>query len=392
MSPKHPLVLALSVAGLAALGYVAYSVNRAPAAAPGSPPAAVVPGKPGAGGPPGGFALAVEVAKVAPATFVDEANAVGTLKSAESVLLRPEVAGRVAAIGFRDGAAVGKGSLLITLDASVQEAELQQARANLALAKANYERNLELLGKKFVSPQAVDNVAATLKIQEAAVQLAEAKVAKTRIKAPFDGVIGLRNVSVGDYVKEGQDLVNVEDTGSLKVDFRLPEAYLGRVARGQTVEVTSDALPGSRFTAQLDAVDPLVDQNGRAISCRARLDNRAGKLKPGMFVRARLVFGERQDALMVPEQALVSGVAPMVFKVVDGKAVAAKVKIGVRRAGQVEIAEGLAAGDLVVTAGQLKLKDGVPVRAIGEGGPAAPAGGGGAAGNGAPGGKPAGGQ
>ena len=371
---KRLLTIALSVAGLAGLGYIAYSANRAPATAPGSPPAAGAPGKPGAGGPPGGFAMAVEVAKAAASSFVDEASAVGTLKSSESVVLRPEVAGRVAAVNFRDGAVVGKGTVLLSLDASVQEAELQQARANLALAKANYERNKELMEKKFVSQQALDNVAAALKVQEAAVQLADAKVAKTRIKAPFNGVIGLRNVSVGDYVKEGQDLVNVEDTGTLKVDFRLPEAYLGRISRGQVVEVSSDALPGRSFKAVLDAVDPLVDQNGRAISCRARLDNADGKLKPGMFVRARLVFGERQDALMVPEQALVPGAAPLVFKVVDGKAVAAKVKVGVRRAGQVEIAEGLAAGDLVVTAGQLKLRDGVPVRAVGEGSGSPPAG------------------
>jgi len=286
-------------------------------------------------------------------------------------VLRPETPGRIAAINFRDGAVVARGAVLIALDAAVQEAELQQARANLALAQSNHKRNQELVAKKFVSQQALENSSAALKVQEAAVQLAEAKAGRMRIKAPFDGIVGLRNVSVGDYVKEGADLINIEDIGTLRVDFRLPETYLGRVLKGQTVEVTSDALPGERFAAVLDAVDPMVDQNGRAISSRARLDNAASRLRPGMFVRVRLLLGERKGVLMLPEQAVVPGAQPTVFKVVDGKAVATKVGLGVRRAAQVEVVDGLVAGDIVVTAGQLKLRDGAPVRPVGEG--AAPA-------------------
>lgn len=360
-------IIALAIAGLAGLGYVAYNANRAPASGPAAPAGA--PGKPA--GPAGGFAMAVEVAKVTVIDFSDEANAVGTLKSSESVVLRPETAGRVATIAFKDGSLVKRGSVLLTLDASIQEAELQQAKANLALAKSSFQRNQELLDKKFLSPQALDNSAAALKVQEATVQLAEAKIARMRIKAPFTGMLGLRNVSVGDYVKEGQDLVNIEDIGTLRVDFKLPETYLGRVRQGQVLEVTTDALAGARFKAVLDALDPLVDANGRAISARARLDNAAGKLRPGMFVRARLLFGERQGVLMVPEQAIVPGAQPSVYKVVEGKATLAKVSLGVRRAAQVEVLDGLVAGDVVVTAGQLKLRDGAPVRAIGDGAPAA---------------------
>jgi len=362
-------IIALAFTGLAGLGYYAYTANRAPAAVPGAP-AGGAPAKPG-GGAPGGFALAVEVAKIAAADFSDEASAVGNLKSNESVVMRPETAGRIAAVNFKDGAIVGKGAVLVSLDAAIPEAELQQARANLALARSNHKRNQELLEKKFVTAQALDNSAATLKVQEAAVQLGEAKVGRMRIKAPFNGMVGLRNVSVGDYVKEGQDLINIEDIGTLRVDFRLPETYLGRIIKGQTVEVSTDALPGEQFKAVLDAIDPMVDQNGRAISSRARLDNAFGKLRPGMFVRVRLLFGERKNVLMVPEQAIVPGAQPTVVKVVDGKALATRVKLGVRRAAQVEVVEGLAVGDVVVTAGQLKLRDGAPVRAIGEGGAAA---------------------
>jgi len=364
-------IIALTLAGMLGLGYFAYSANRAPAAAPAAPTSAS--GSKAKGGTPAGFPVAVEVARISASDFSDEASAVGTLKSNESVMLRPETAGRIAAINFKDGAIVNRGALLVALDAAVQEAELQQAKANLALARNNNTRNQELLEKKFVSQQALDNSGATLKVQEAAVQLAEAKVGKMRIKAPFNGMVGLRNVSVGDYVKEGQELINIEDLATLRVDFKLPENYLGRVLKGQVVEVSTDALPGQQFAAVLDAVDPLVDQNGRAISSRARLDNAAGKLRPGMFVRVRLLFGERKNVLMAPEQAIVPGAQPMVFRVVDGKALATPVKLGVRRAAQVEIVDGLAAGDLIVTAGQLKLRDGAAVRAVGANAPAAKA-------------------
>ena len=366
---RHGITV-LAIAGLAGLSYFAYQANHAVAAPPAAAPAGA-PGKPGAGGPPAGMPVAVEVAPVKAVDFADEAKAVGTLKSNESVMLRPETAGRIAQIGFKDGSVVAKGSLLVSFDAAIQEAELQQAKANLALAQANYQRSVELLGKKFISQQALDTAAATLQVQQAAVQLAEAKLAKMRIKAPFAGRVGLRNVSVGDYIKEGVDLVNLEDIATLRVDFKLPEAYVGRMRPGQTVEVASDALAGKPFKAVLDAVDPLVDAGGRALSLRARLDNTGGELRPGMFVRVRLLFGQRQGALMVPEQAIVPGGQPAVFKVVEGKASLVKVKLGVRRAAQVEISEGLAAGDLVVTAGQLKLKDGAVVRPVGEGAPSA---------------------
>lgn len=374
-------IIALALAGLAGLGFIAYTANRTPATGPLVPAATqpAAPGKPG-GGAPASFPTSVEVARVKPNDFIDDVSAVGTLKSNESVVLRPEIAGRIAAIGFKDGAVVGKGTELVALDAAVQQAELQQARASLALAQSSHQRNLELFGRKFLSQQAVDNSAATLKVQAATVQLAEARLAKTSIRAPFRGMVGLRNVGVGDYVKDGQELINIEDVATLRVDFKLPETYIGRLNKGQAVEVTTDALAGEKFRAVLDATDPLVDPNGRAIAARARLDNAAGKLRPGMFVRVRLLFGERKGVLMLPEQAIVPGGQPAVFKVVDGKAKLVKIRIGVRRAAQVEVVEGLAEGDVVVTAGQLKLRDGAAVKAIGEGLPASTQGNGAAAG------------
>ena len=359
---KKHLVAIFAAAGLLALGGYAYYVNQAAPPAPQAPAGAPAPGK--GGGPPGGFAIGVETVRVAPSVFVDDVAAVGSLKSNESVVLRPEIAGRIAAIHLREGMPAAKGAVLVALDASTQAAELRQAEANLALSQANHRRTEELYEKKFVSARARDEAGANLKVLEAAVALAQARLQKTQIRAPFAGIVGIRNVSVGDYVKEGQELVNIEDIGALKADFRLPESYLSRLRKGQSVEVSTDAMPGQTFKGTLDAIDPLLDASGRAISLRARLENPDLKLRPGMFVRVRLAFGGERQGLAVPEEALVpAGNDNFVFRVAEGKAQRVMVKVGQRRGATVEITEGLKAGDEVVSAGQLKLRDGVPVRA-----------------------------
>jgi len=287
------------------------------------------------------------------------------------VVLRPETAGRIATIGFKDGVAVSKGALLIGLDAATQSAEFDQAKANLELARVNRQRNRDLFDKKFISRQALDNTEAALKVQEAQVALAQAKLDKMTIRAPFAGVVGIRNVSIGDYVKEGQDLINLEDISRLKIDFRMPETYLGQLKPGQKLEISSDTVPGQRFDAVLEALNPLLDAGGRAISCRAVLEHAGSQLRPGMFVRVRLMLERHHQALLIPEQALVpDSKAPFVFRVLDSKAVRSPVKTGVRRNAQVEIVEGLNDGDEIVTAGQLKLRDGAAVKVLAEAIPA----------------------
>jgi membrane fusion protein (multidrug efflux system) len=369
-SKKSASWILIGVVGFLALGGYAYYANRADSGGPKPAPGAEAPAAQPAA-PPGSFAVGVETVRVKSAPFQDDVAAVGTLRSNESVILRPEIAGRIAAIHLREGAAVRKGEVLVSLDASTQLAELQQAQANLGLAQANYKRTEELFEKKFVAERARDEAAANLKVLEAAVALAQARYQKTQIRAPFAGVVGIRNVSVGDYVKEGQDLINLEDIATLKVDFSLPQRLLARVKRGQAVEVASDALPGQGFEGEVDAIDPRLDASGRSVALRARLANPQLKLRPGMFVRVRLAFGGERQGLAVPEEALVpSGNDNYVFRVTEGKAQRVKVTIGQRRGAQVEITEGLQAGDEVVTAGQLKLRDGVPVRAQAPGAPA----------------------
>ena len=363
MPLRKALFIAGPLAGLVALGAYAYYSNRTPATAQGEILKGGSPGPVAAKGPGDGPLVTVETAPVKSARLQEDVVAIGTLRSNESVVVRPEISGRISEIGFAEGSPVQKGQLLVALDASVYAAEVQQARANLALAETNFNRTTELEREKFVSANAKDQSLNALRVGQANLALAEARLAKTQIRAPFSGVIGIRQVSVGDYVKEGQDLVSLEDISALKVDFRLPEVMLADLKRGQTVEVASDAMPNRTYAATLDAIDPLVDQNGRAVILRARLKNTEGQLRPGMFVRTRLIIAERANALTVPEEALMpSGTDQHVYKIVDGKATRVKVKTGLRRGSQVEVTEGLQLNDVIVTAGQIKLREGATVR------------------------------
>jgi membrane fusion protein (multidrug efflux system) len=316
----------------------------------------------------------VEAAKVATAALQQTITAVGSLRSDESVTLRPEVAGRISAIGFQEGQRVAKGALLVQLDTAVPQAEVQQARANLTLAKTKYDRAVDLAKSKFISSQAKDEADNNLKISEASLQLAEAKLAKMELRAPFSGIIGLRSVSVGDYVKEGADLVNLESIDPLKLDFRVPEIYMRQVQVGQALQVQLDALPGKTFEGKVLAVNPLIDAAGRAVVIRAVVRNPDTSLRPGMFARVRLITRDAQEALVLPERALVpQGDQQFVYRVVDGKAVRTRVEVGQRRDAMVEVRDGVARGDLVVTAGQLKLRDGVVVTIAGSDAGKAPA-------------------
>ncbi|HRP24886.1 MAG TPA: efflux RND transporter periplasmic adaptor subunit [Thauera sp.] len=364
MSLRRTPVIALSLVGLAAVAAFAWYANRglpgqSPVAGSAPAPAAIAGAGSGAAAP-----VLVEAHTVRTQVLADDVSAVGSLVSNESVVLRPEVPGRIAAIRFRDGAAVRRGDVLVELDAAVQRAELQQARANLTLAESNFRRSQDLFARKFVSQSSLDNARSQLEVARAGVALAQARLERMQIRAPFDGIVGIRSVSPGDYVKDGDAMINLEDIATLKLDFRLPEQYLDRVRRGQVVEVSSDVLPGERFEATVDAIDPLVDAQGRAVRLRANLANPDGRLRPGVFARVRLILDERSDVVVVPEAALVPapGNVQYVYRVVDDKAQRVEVRTGVRRSAMVEIVDGLPAGAVVVTAGQLKLRDGAPVR------------------------------
>jgi len=372
---KHTVTV-VALLGLVAAGGAAYLINqRTPAGAdlaaagkveaPKNGPGKTTDGKAADAKGPGGPAP-VEVVQLQPVRVQESISAVGSLRSNESVVLRPEVSGRIARIGFRDGQPVRRGQLLVGLDATLNEAEVAQARAEFDLANSNLRRTEDLASKSFISSSAQDQAASNVQVAEAKLKLAEARLAKMRILAPFDGVVGIRNVSVGEYVKDGAELVNVEDIRTLKADFRLPERYFPQLKTGLPVELTADALPGSRYAGSVEAINPRVDASGRSLEVRARLDNSDGRLRPGMFARVQVLLGDRPNALMVPEEAVVPlGDDFFVYTVADGKAKRVRVKLGVRRAAQVELLEGVSAGEQVITAGIRVQRDGQPVRVIG---------------------------
>ena len=252
------------------------------------------------------------------------------------------------------------------------QALLQQAQAELSIAQANHKRNQELMAQGFISKRSVDESAANLEVAQAKLSLARATVDRLRITAPFDGIAGIRNVNVGDYLKDGAEIVNIEDIDAILVDFRLPERFQTKAQRGQTALVEIDALPGRKYAAVVQAIDPLVDANGRSIGIRGCIDNRNMELRPGMFARITAVFGQRENARVIPEEAIVpQGGRQFVVRLVDGPdqdnkiAQRVEVKVGLRQPGRVEITEGLQPGDIVVTAGQQRVqKDGMPVRVL----------------------------
>lgn len=362
----YPVVAAV---GIATLGAAAWWYQNQPAQSSVEAPQASAPaaGRQGGAGKP-----SVEVARVDVMTLVDDVQAVGSLRSRQGVVLRPEISGRITRLNFRDGDRVKAGQLMVQLDDRLPMAQVQQAQAELSIVLANHKRNQDLVAQNFISRRTVDESAAALQVAEAKLALAQATAARLKILAPFDGMAGIRTVNVGDYLKDGADIVNIEDIEAIFVDYRLPERFQSKVRRGQTATVELDALPGRKFKAVLQAIDPLIDANGRSVGIRACIDNRRLQLRPGMFARVNTVFGQRDEALVISEQAIVPQAGKQfVIQLLpgpDGQGFVTQrveVKLGQRLPGKVEIVDGLQLGDTVVVAGQQRVqRDGTAVRVL----------------------------
>ena len=361
--------LAIGLIVLVAAGIWGYQkLLKAPATAPGAP----APAAAGGGARPP-MPVEAEVAKAD--RIAQEIIAVGSLRSNESVTLSSEIAGRITSIAFREGQPVKRGALLFELDDSVYRAELEQARAGLALSERTHERAQELFGRSLISTRERDEAAAQLDVDRAAVALAEARLAKTRIRAPFEGVVGLRSVSPGDYITAGQPLAPLEQLSVLKADFRLSEAALPAIKPGQALNLEVDAYPGKVFVGRVYAIDPRLAEETRSIGVRARVPNDNGELRPGLFARVRLVIAERDNVVLVPEQSVLpQGDRRFVYVIENGTAALRPVELGLRQAGRVEVVSGIKPGDVVITAGTQKIGPGAPVVPINLAPPAAPAG------------------
>src|SRR6187399_1542394 len=302
-------------------------------------------------------AVPVEAAKVMAAPLSEQVTAVGTIFSNEAVTVSSEIPGRLEKIHFQEGQPIEKGSPLFTLEDSVYRAQL---------AEQTHKRRTTLLSNQYATAQSADESASAVAVNTAAVELARVQLGKAHIVAPFSGIVGLRRVSVGEYITAGQPLVNLEAIDPVKADFRVPEKFLPAIRVGQTIRIKVDAFPGDSFEGKVYAIDPRLDVAGRSLLVRAVVPNGDQRLRPGLFARVTVLLQLKEDALSVPEQAIVpQGDSQFVFKIVDGKAHLTKVVTGTRRDGRVEIVDGLSAGDQVVTAGQLKIRDGSAVSIVG---------------------------
>lgn len=317
------------------------------------------------GGPPGDRTVTVESLVVLPSMLRSTVEAVGIVLADASATLRAEVPGQILALHFEDGQAVVKGEPLFSIEATVLNAEANEAKANAEQSEAAYTRAKELIDDRLISATDFDAARANYNVSFARLLSSQARLSKTVIRAPFDGFVGLRLINIGDYATIGQELVSVVRLDPLRVQFSVPETLLAQLKPGQNIDVSVGSYPGETFDGVITAIAPQIDITGHSVTIRARLPNPDLRLRPGLFAQVSVTLEVKPDALMVPEQAIWPiGQKKTIYAVENGKAVQRVVTLGQRQPGKVEIVSGIVAGDEIVTAGQMKLFDGAAVRTI----------------------------
>jgi membrane fusion protein, multidrug efflux system len=309
------------------------------------------------------FPVRVVVEEARQEPVFERLSLVGTLLPNEWVEIQSEMEGMVEAVHFEEGQRVGKGDLLVQLDESKLAAALAQAEANHTLSAASLERSRQLYATQMISHQEYDQAASTAKVDEAALHLKKRELRDARIMAPFDGVTGVRQVSPGQVIALHSVLTRVVDIDPVKVEFNVPERYLRQLDSGQEVVIRLAAFPGETFAGNVYFIAPELDAQMRTAAVRARLPNPDGKLRPGMFASLDLTLGIRDEAVVVPEIALIPRGDTITVFIVDAENTAQirTVKTGLRVNGVIEIIEGLEGGERVITEGYLKTRPGGPV-------------------------------
>ncbi|MBD9356430.1 efflux RND transporter periplasmic adaptor subunit [Methylomonas albis] len=343
------LVLLLTVLILGALfGTKFYQINQAVSQMQAPPPPLVA------------------IAEVKQEQWPASLATVGSLRAVAGINISNEVAGQIKAIHFESGQTVKQGQLLIELDSATDQAELQGLQAEQHLAQIRYQRTAQLIDKKFVSQSDYDQNKALLEEASAAVASKQTLIAKKQIKAPFSGDLGIRQVDLGQYLPVGSALILLQKLDPIFLDFNLPERYLSQLSLSQQVTINVQAYPDTGFSGEIVAISPAVEQQSRSLKVQARLANQDRKLHPGMFAQVQIVSGKQSAVLTVPDTALTYnpyGESVFLLTASDkGFTVQNRqVQSGQSRAGRVEIISGLNAGDKVVSAGQVKLRNGMPV-------------------------------
>ncbi|MGB3543362.1 efflux RND transporter periplasmic adaptor subunit [Rubrivirga sp.] len=315
-----------------------------------------------AAGRGGGDTLAVTVAPVSEEMLEDRVTTTGTLLPWEAVELRAEVAGRVTGLNFDEGAVVRQGQTLVSLDTQVLEAQIEGARTRRDLASVQARRRRELFEIGGLSRQALDEAESEARVLDAELSQLAAEVRRRRIVAPFSGQIGLREVSPGAYLSPGDRVATLRITNRLRLEFTVPERYLGQIRQGQSVRFS---VPGQEdgFVATVYAIEANVEAATRAFTVRAEARNPGGALQPGAFAAVDLVLDEIPQALLIPAAAVITGAdSTTVYVVRQGTAVPRAITTGVRTADRLQVTSGLEADDVVLTSGLNQVRPGQPIR------------------------------
>ena len=308
--------------------------------------------------------MEVVVVEARESPFVDRVEALGTTRARETVDLTSSVTEKVVEVRFEDGQEVGAGDVLVALDSAEEAADLVAAQAILEERRLAYERSLQLEQRKFAATAQLDQRRAALREAEAEIQAIQSRIDDRTVRAPFDGVVGLRNISVGALVEPGDMITTLDDIRVIKLDFTVPATYLPSLAPGLAIETRTAAFGDRTFRGTVSSVDSRVDPVTRSIVARALIDNPDGLLRPGLLMTVELLKTPR-TSIVVPEEALVPrGQTNTVFVVdtaADNTVVARRVEVGARRPGEVEIRDGLEVGDKVITHGTIRVRPGQKV-------------------------------
>jgi len=295
------------------------------------------------------------------ATLEDKITVTGSIIPNESLELKSEVSGKISKISFKEGSQVKKGDLLVSINDEELQAEFQKLKYNLKLLKDGEFRQAKLLEKEAISQEEYDIALTELNTVRAEIKLQEARLAKTRIKAPFSGTIGLRHVSEGSYITPDQAIASLYNLDPAKIDFAIPEKYSNRVNIGDKIYFTTEATP-DMSEGRVYAVEPQINQDTRTIHLRASSPNPKNRLLPGQFAKIEIIFNSIDNAIMVPSEAVIPELGGhKVYVNKGGKAESVPVKIGIRTASELEITSGLNENDTVITSGILQIRPGSDV-------------------------------
>jgi membrane fusion protein (multidrug efflux system) len=323
-------------------GYFGYRHFKQPAENKSAAPAAA------SGKPPQAFAMPVVAIKINEENLSEEISAVGTLEANQIATVRAEISGKVTKIDFAEGKFIKKGQLIAKINDSNYKADYE-------LAKANNKRAKLLFKVGAISKEEMETA-------KSSYDLTKSKMDKTTINAPFGGEISFRNINVGDLVAEGTEITRIADVSKIKVQFAVAEKYLSKLKIGQVIYLKVDAYSGQEFTGSILAIDPVTDADTRTIGVKAIIGNKSQKLEPGMTAYVQVKLRNKANAILIPEEAIISGDdKTSVFKIIEGTAKASEVVIGERLDGKVEINSGINAGDEIIIAGHMKIRDGMPV-------------------------------